>query len=608
MVGKVLNILDYIQEDRLGTYIADRWVQWDNARTAQKASWRELRSYIYATSTMSTSNNVLPWKNKTTLPKLCQIRDNLYANYMASLFPKRKWLKWIAEDKKSNAKPKTEAIEGYMNWVISQPSFKKEIGKLVLDYIDYGNCFAMADWEDLRVAQKDKNQVGYVGPTVKRINPLDIVFNPTASTFEHSPKIIREFVSLGELKMYMESLSKDDNAAYYQDLWKYLKSYRAHVSSLTTDLAPLDTRYQIDGFSSFKEYLSGDHAEILTFYGDVYDYHTDTFLKNYKIVVVDRHKVIFKGPIPGFFGYPPIFHVGWRMRQDNLWSMGPLDNLVGLQYRIDHMENQKADVLDLITFPVLKVKGYVQDFEWEPMARIYTGEEGDVDMLIPPFQVLQVNSEIQNYQTIMEEMAGSPREAMGFRTPGEKTAYEVQRLENAASRIFMSKIGQFEEQFLERVLNGMLEMGRRLQPTDTYISVFDDEFKINRFRSLSTEDLVGVGRIRPYAARHFAEQAEAIQNLSNFANTPVWAKVEAHISSVKTARMVEDLLNLHDYEIIEDYVGITEQMDAQRIAAQGEENMLIERQTATGMNDDYDLEGDVQAAITESSTPMDTGS
>jgi hypothetical protein len=27
--------------------------------------------------------------------------------------------------------------------------------------------------------------------------------------------------------------------------------------------------------------------------------------------------------------------------------MGPLDNLVGLQYRIDHLENAKADALDL---------------------------------------------------------------------------------------------------------------------------------------------------------------------------------------------------------------------------------------------------------------------
>jgi hypothetical protein len=41
--------------------------------------------------------------------------------------------------------------------------------------------------------------------------------------------------------------------------------------------------------------------------------------------------------------------------------MGPLDNLVGMQYRIDHLENLKADVFDLIAFPPLKIKGYVED-------------------------------------------------------------------------------------------------------------------------------------------------------------------------------------------------------------------------------------------------------
>lgn len=604
MVGKVLNILDYIAEDRIGCYIADRFVQWDNNRTSQKANWSELRNYVYATSTQYTSNNSLPWKNKTTLPKICQIRDNLYANYMASLFPKRKWLKWIAEEKKSNSKAKTDAIEGYMNWVIAQPSFKQEIGKLVLDYIDYGNCFATCEWSDFRVEQKDKNQVGYVGPSVRRISPLDIVFNPTASNFDQSPKIVRDFISLGEVKALLERLSVDENQPAYLELWDYLRSYRTHVSTYTTDMAPLDSRYQIDGFSSFKEYLTGDYAEILTFYGDVYDYHTDTFLKNYKIMVVDRHKVIYKEPVQSYFGYPPIFHAGWRVRQDNLWAMGPLDNLVGLQYRIDHVENLKADIFDLIAFPVLKVKGFVQDFEWGPMERIYVGDEGDVEIVAPAYQALQANSEIANYQNIMEEMAGAPKEAMGFRTPGEKTAFEVQRLENAASRIFTSKIAQFEEQFLERVLNGMLEMGKRQQNGSTAIRIFDDEFKISSFRSLSPEDITGVGRIRPYAARHFAEQAETIQNLNNVAASPLWQTVSPHVSTVRTARMVEDLLNLYDYEIIEDFVQITEQADAQRIAHQAEENSMMERQTATGLNDDYDLEGDLQGAINSASHPV----
>lgn len=48
-----------------------------------------------------------------------------------------------------------------------------------------------------------------------------------------------------------------------------------------------------------------------------------------------------------WLGKTSIVHAGWRYRPDNLWAMGPLDNIVGMQYRIDHLENLKADAMDL---------------------------------------------------------------------------------------------------------------------------------------------------------------------------------------------------------------------------------------------------------------------
>jgi len=83
----------------------------------------EVRRYVYATDTTQTSNANLPWKNKTTIPKLCQIRDNLFANYIATLFPKRKWLVWEADNLDSNDVAKRDAIVNYMTWAIEQPTF-----------------------------------------------------------------------------------------------------------------------------------------------------------------------------------------------------------------------------------------------------------------------------------------------------------------------------------------------------------------------------------------------------------------------------------------------------------------------------------------------------
>lgn len=589
MTGKVVLVEDVVSPDRMATSIVDKYITWNNERQPAMQLWEEVRKYIFATNTSQTTNSSLPWKNKTTIPKLCQIRDNLYSNYSATLFPNRVPVMWEANEKDSNSKMKRDAITNYMQWVMEQPSFKAEMDKIILDYIDYGNCFVTVDWVDQRVDQEDKMQTGYIGPVARRISPLDIVFNPTAENFEDSPKIIKSVIGLGELKGMLESMSTDQNREEYEELWNYLKEIRAQAHEYTGDWQYRDNMYSMEGFGSFQDYLKGDMVEILTFYGDLYDHEKDEFLKNHVITVVDRHKLIGKKPNPSFFGTPPIFHSPWRRRQDNLWGMGPLDNLIGMQYRIDHMENMKADMMDLSTYPVQKVKGFVEDFTWQPGEKIYVSEEGDVELVQPNISVQQLVQDIALTMQLMEEMAGAPKEAMGFRTPGEKTKYEVQRMENAASRVFQNKIRQFEEQIVERMLNAKLELARRNMSGATVIKVFDDELKAATFRTLSVEDITGIGRIKPVAARHFAEQAELIQNLTSMASSPLYPSIQPHISTVKLAQLFERIFNVQNEEIFMPYVALSEQAEAQQISQALQEQSMQAMQTASGIGDDFDL-------------------
>jgi len=592
MTGRVLELHNVIEPDLLATRLTERFIEWDTLRITKKNDWEEVRRYVYATDTTQTTNNQLPWKNKTTVPKLCQIRDNLYSNYTATLFPQRKWLIWEANEYDSNSTLKRDAITNYMNWVISQPMFKHEMDKIIMDYIDFGNCFATVEWIDQRVPiTGDKTQAGYVGPMVRRISPLDIVFNPTAENFLSSPKIVRSIISMGELRELLERMSNDENREEYERLYDYLKNIRFHARSFQGDWIQRDHLYQMDGFTSFRQYLMSDFVEILTFYGDYYDYINDTFEKNRVITVIDRHKLINNKPNPSFFGYPPIFHVPWRKKQDNLWGMGPLDNLVGMQYRMDHVENMKADVFDLITYPVQKVKGFVEDFTWRPGEKIFVGDEGDVEMVVPDVNALQANLEIQNLERLMEEMAGAPREAMGFRSPGEKTKYEVQRLENASARIYNNKIKQFEEHFEEHLFNAMLELAQRNLVGATTIPVFDNELKIVTFQNLTIDDITGIGRIKPIAARHFAEQADLIQNLTALTGSNLWPSVQPHFSGVKLAKILEKVFNLEDYQVVMPFVAIAEQGEGQKFMNAIEEQVHAASQTATGQGYDFDNAG-----------------
>jgi hypothetical protein len=603
MTSKVLELKDVITPDHLATRITEKFLEWDIMRQRKKQDWEEIRRYVYATDTTQTTNSQLPWKNKTTVPKLCQIRDNLYSNYIATLFPQRKNVVWEAAEQDSNSVAKRDSIENYMAWVMDQPSFKHEIDKVILDYIDYGNCFTTVEWIDERVQTPDgRTQMGYIGPAIRRISPLDIVFNPTAENFLSSPKIVRSIISLGELKDMLEKMSNDENRQEYETLYKYLRDIRENAHKFEGDWLQKDRLFNIDGFTSFRGYLQSDSVEVLTFYGDLYDATNDTFLKNHVITVVDRHKLINKKPNPSFFGYPPIFHSPWRKKQDNLWGMGPLDNLVGMQYRMDHVENMKADIFDLVTYPVQKVKGFVEDYVWQPGEKIFVSEEGDVEMVAPNVNALQANFEIQNLERLMEEMAGAPREAMGFRTPGEKTKYEVQRLENASSRVFQNKIKQFDEQIVERTLNSMLEMARRNLTGTLVIKVFDDEFKIASFQELTVEDITGIGRIKPIGSRHFAEQAELIQNLTSLTGSNLWPLVQPHFSGKKLAKVLEDVFNLKELEVVLPFVGLAEQAEGQKLMNALEQQVHMASQTATGINGDYDLppEEQQQAAMQQS--------
>ncbi len=604
MTGKVLQLDDIIRPDQRACQIANKWLEWDMFRAQKKLDWEEVRRYVYATDTTQTTNSQLPWKNKTTVPKLCQILDNLYANYTATLFPQRKWLTWEANEQDSNSTRKRDAITNYMSWALGQPMFKHEIDKVVLDYIQFGNCFATVEWVDERVLQPNTAQSGYVGPSIRRVSPLDIVMNPTAENFVNSPKIVRSIISMGELKELLQRMSNDDNRAEYEELFKYLRDIREQASSFQGDWVQRDNLYSMDGFTSFRDYLLSDMVEVLTFYGDLYDPVNDKFFKNHVITVVDRHKLIGSKPNPSYFGYPPIYHVPWRKKQDNLWGMGPLDNLVGMQYRMDHVENMKADIFDLVTYPVQKVKGFVEDYTWQPGEKIFVSDEGDVELVVPDVNALQANMEIGNLAQLMEEMAGAPKEAMGFRTPGEKTKYEVQRLENAAARVFQNKIKQFEEQMLEPLINAMLELARRNLTGTTVIKVFDDQFKTASFQALTADDITGIGRIKPVAARHFAEQADLIQNLTSLTQSNVWPLVQPHFSGIKMAKIIENIFNLSDYEVVTPFIALAEQADAQKAAAALEEQVLMEIQTATGIGHDYDMSALMQQPQPQEQPPQ----
>lgn len=590
-MAKVFDVEAFLQPEWMAVHINNLWRQWKDNRDVWEREHEELRKYIFATDTKFTSGQTTPWKNSTTTPKLCQIRDNLHANYMAALFPRQKWMKWYGSDKDSVDKDKAKAIESFMQNKLTQISFEEIVSDFVYDYIDYGNVFGDVTFIHDRTEDPETGEVitNYSGPMAYRLSPFDHVFDITATDYKSAPKITRYIKSLGQLAK--EAKSRPE-LGFYQEVVDKIRDNRSTFAAHIQADAFQEKNYgnTVDGFNRLEDYYNSGWVELLEFQGDIYDHQSGELLEDYVVTVVDRSYVIRKEKGVSWLGSDYKHHVSWRKRPDNLMGMGPLDNLVGMQYRIDHLENLKADVFDQIAFPMMKIRGNVDDFDYVPGQKIYLGDDGDVEFLNPDATALNADTQIAILENKMEEMAGAPKQAMGFRTPGEKTAYEVQSLESAASRIFQAKVSHFERVFLEPLVNDMFEIARRNMGSVEQVPVIDEETGATLFLEIEKEDITARGKLRPMGARHFAETSKMLQEINNFANSALGQDpaVNVHISGKKIAEMLfNDVFKLEHYGIVEDNIRVFEQMETQEVMQSAQETADVN--ASTNISDEEEL-------------------
>ena len=581
-INKVFDVDQFLSPDQLAIHVVDLWNKWEASRVEWTKGRTELSEYLFATDTTHTSNRKNNWQNTTVTPKLCQIRDNLHANYMAALFPNDYWLKWYGNDEDSVSIEKAKAIEAFMRNKLNQIGFESKIAKLVYDYIDNGNVFAGVTF--VRDVGEDADGLPitrYVGPDIFRISPHDHMFDIAAPTYKSAPKVTRYMKSIGDIE---KDIANQPELGYLQEVVDDIKNKRVQyaVRLQHDSFQEKNNALIASGFHSLNDYYNLGWVEILEFEGDIYDQDKGILLQNQVITVVDRSRVLRNEPIKSWLGNNYKHHAGWRDRPDNLMSMGPLDNLVGMQYRIDHLENLKADVFDFIAFPLQKIKGNVDDYEHVPGERIYLGDDGDVTYLHPDVTALNADTQISILEQKMEEMAGAPKQAMGFRTAGEKTAYEVQVLENGASRIFEAKINHFSKVFLEPTINQMFEIARRNMESSEEVQVVDEDTGAVMFMTITKEDIQATGNLRPQGARHYSQQAQLMQNLNNFYNSAMGQDpaVMTHVSGKKLAELViDDVFKLESKGIVQDNVRVMEAAETARLSSAAQEELEVEQAT-----------------------------
>lgn len=557
-------------------YIVDLWQQLSFERNAWLSRTRELRKYINAPDTSYTEVGKLEWKNRTVIPKLTQIYDNLVASYKQALMPNDDWLSFQGaslEDAK-----KESYIEQYIKYKLEQSGFETELRRILSDYILYGVCCAGVKYvEDIQISPvTGKEYVRYKGAKAFRISPLDYVIEPRANSFDDSVFIRRYIMPINKLK----SLAENADASPFKINQKAIKeaiNVRGFIRELEDEIK--DSGLYVDGFSSPQEYFLSGHVEVLEFWGDYFNPNTGEYKPNQTMAVIDRMWELYREDNPMLNGKKPYAFTGWRERPDNLYGQSPLEQLIGMQYRINHLENLKADVFDLIAHPVVIVSGNpTEDFEWRPGQVYYAGLEGRVEVLKPDATALAADNEIALYINIMEEMAGAPKQTAGFRTPGEKTAYEVSVLQAGANKMFLEKTSHFETSFLKRLLENFYIITISNFDEFDFMRIFNDEFDAYEIINVDRNKIIADGEFKLKGSSHYEKRMRAVQELTQVAQTlSQIPNTSYHIDGYRIAKLIEKELGYERYDIIKEYKSVEDVVGAQvaqQLAMKDAQNIL----------------------------------
>ena len=507
------------EPDSLATAISNKFVAWESSRDKWYRNAQETLENLYATSTQEIKNQSHEWDNSTHIPKLTQIRDMLITYYLDAMFSLPDYIEWEAYDQNSSDAKTKNTLKSLAKQMIHDSQFEPTIRQIVEDYVDYGNAFATA----IPYRQTLQNSIIYEGPKAVRINPMDIFFDPLATTFEQAPKIVRTIMTLGELMQSAEQFTQDENV-FKKALNKAMKKRKQIFDTIAANKkdAIIDDMCNIAGTGSWSSYYMSDTVELLTFYGDLYDIENNKLYKNSRIIVMDRSHVLLNEPITDYGFGCNIFKAGWRDRKDNLWSMSPLDNIKGMQFMIDFLENKRADVFNLISNPIIVTKGDVEMPEYIfPGCHIGVDVDGDIQFIRPDATALQADLYVDRYLALMEEMAGTPREAMGFRTPGEKTAFEVSQLNTASSRLFNEKVRKFEKEVLEPLLTLMIRIYMS-DPSRTVKMKVTTPRGSTMYEDVFLADIKALGRFVAMGSNTYTEKAKIAQTLMQLSNTALY--------------------------------------------------------------------------------------
>ena len=125
----------------------------------------------------------------------------------------------------------------------------------------------------------------------------------------------------------------------------------------------------------------------------------------------------------------------------------------------------------------------------------------------------------------------------------------------------------------------MLEAARRNMDYADTVRVLNEDSGLFFFEEITKEDIKANGKIIPMGARHFAERAQRVQNITQLYQLKLSdPSIATHMSGKEFARILAD--ELGEPTLFSENVAVTEQMQTQKIAMEAQVQFEEEQEIA----------------------------
>lgn len=559
LAGITVNTLD---RDIVAKAITDKYVSWQADRQTFLKEAQDIRDYLFSTTALNGPSSNQKHVHKNHVPQLAQIYESLNTQHWNILFANPKFFDFIPE-RFADRDIAANIVELLLS-KLERKNFRETTGRSLVSFFNMvGPAIARVTTE---IEYDEDGSIAYKGFVVKNVDYKNIVFDPTAEDFYCTAKVIRSVAHMSDI---IQAAKKDENGIYNQEAIKYLKEARSASPKGMSDYVKQLTKTGImyDGFNTTEDYLNSGKVEILEYIGDLYNSATGEVQTRRIIKIVDRLHVLSNVANDAPAGFDGLHMAGWRPRPNNLWPQGPLHQLVGMQYHIDHLENSKADIWDLIKMPTEIHKGEVRKSAdaSQPRMQVFveSGADNGYAVVHPDVTILNTDTMLAFYMRKMEDYAGALPQQQGIRTPGEKTLGEVSILETNAQKMAGDKAKLLEAMIAKILQEAYLRMvGPGYDDIDT-IELLDDITGQMKVKELSLKDLKIRGGFRAIGVSRWERKNEALRNLTQAAPFLQNPAVAPHVSGVKLAEYVEEILDLREVNIVEAFIGVKEAVQAQ---------------------------------------------